>query len=135
MVVVNDDLISENVLLGKDDENTCLIIDNRRGTLVHCTVLPRPSERHRTRNDFSTLQKDVVVSANVIRHNVQVKPIPFDPIHLDHKGPFIRSKQEKSYILAISDAFSKFVIVKANQLPAAIHGDIFDDHSTLPSEG
>lgn len=45
-------------------------------------------------------------------------PIPkgntvFHTIHMDHLGPFIRSKRGNSYILGIIDGFSKFIIVKA----------------------
>ena len=46
-------------------------------------------------------------------HYGDVEPVPFRLIHLDHLGPFVRSKRGNSYILAMSDAFSKFLIVKA----------------------
>lgn len=46
-------------------------------------------------------------------HFSQIDPIPFRVIHIDHMGPFIRSKRGNSYVLAVSDAFSKFLIVKA----------------------
>lgn len=45
-------------------------------------------------------------------------PIPkpdkiFHTLHLDHLGPFIRSKRGNIYILGIIDSFSKFIFVKA----------------------
>ncbi|XP_065358763.1 uncharacterized protein LOC135952674 [Calliphora vicina] len=40
------------------------------------------------------------------------EPIPFRQIHIDHLGPFVRSKRGNTHVLAISDAFSKFLIVK-----------------------
>ena len=46
-------------------------------------------------------------------HYSEVEPIPFRLIHLDHLGPFIKSKRQQCYVLAISDAFSKYLIVKA----------------------
>lgn len=44
-------------------------------------------------------------------------PIPkisaiFHTIHMDHLGPFIKSKRGNCYILGIIDAFSKFIIIK-----------------------
>ncbi|XP_037960916.1 uncharacterized protein K02A2.6-like [Teleopsis dalmanni] len=46
-------------------------------------------------------------------HYDDVEPIPFRLIHIDHLGPFIKSKRGNSYVLAISDASSKFLVVKA----------------------
>jgi Integrase zinc binding domain/Integrase core domain len=40
-------------------------------------------------------------------------PIPFHTIHLDHVGPFQKSRSGNTYVLGIIDAFSKFIIVKA----------------------
>lgn len=44
-------------------------------------------------------------------------PIPkvsaiFHTIHIDHLGPFIKSKRGNCYILGIIDAFSKFIFIK-----------------------
>lgn len=44
-------------------------------------------------------------------------PIPkicaiFHTIHMDHLGPFIKSKRGNSYILGIIDSFSKFIFIK-----------------------
>ena len=41
------------------------------------------------------------------------KPVPFDTIHLDHLGPFVASKKGNSYVIVLTDAFSKFVVIKA----------------------
>lgn len=45
-------------------------------------------------------------------------PIPkpasiFHTIHMDHLGPFVKSKRGNSYILGVIDAFSKFIFVRA----------------------
>lgn len=45
-------------------------------------------------------------------HVSDPEPIPFRQIHIDHLGPFIKSKRGYCYVLAISDAFSKYLIVK-----------------------
>lgn len=44
-------------------------------------------------------------------------PIPkinaiFHTIHMDHLGPFIKSKRGNNYILGVIDAFSKFIFIK-----------------------
>lgn len=46
-------------------------------------------------------------------HYGDVEPIPFQTLHVDHLGPFVKSKRGYSYVLAVSDAFSKFLVVKA----------------------
>lgn len=45
-------------------------------------------------------------------------PIPkpseiFHTMHMDHLGPFIKSKRGNTYILGVIDSFSKFIFVKA----------------------
>lgn len=52
------------------------------------------------------------------RETGYLHPIPkpkeiFHTIHIDHLGPFVRSKRGNIYILAIIDSFSKFILVKA----------------------
>lgn len=42
-----------------------------------------------------------------------VEPVPFRQIHIDHLGPFVKSKRGNTHILVISDAFTKFVVAKA----------------------
>lgn len=39
--------------------------------------------------------------------------IPFHTIHLDHLGPFVRSKNGNTHILTIVDAFTKYVFIRA----------------------
>lgn len=46
-------------------------------------------------------------------HFIDIEPVPFRQLHIDHIGPFIRSKKGNIYALTISDAFSKYLIVKA----------------------
>lgn len=38
--------------------------------------------------------------------------IPFHTIHIDHLGPFVRSKNGNSYILTVVDGFTKYVFVR-----------------------
>lgn len=40
-------------------------------------------------------------------------PIPFRTLHMDHLGPFVKSKRGNSYVIAICDPFTKYVIVRA----------------------
>lgn len=41
-----------------------------------------------------------------------IAPIPFQTLHIDHLGPFVKSKRGHTYVIAISDAFTKYLIVK-----------------------
>ncbi|CAK1600047.1 unnamed protein product [Parnassius mnemosyne] len=38
---------------------------------------------------------------------------PFECIHIDHVGPFVRSKTGNTYVLGIIDGFSKFIVLRA----------------------
>lgn len=38
--------------------------------------------------------------------------VPFHTIHLDHLGPFVRSKEGNTHILTVVDAFTKYVFVR-----------------------
>lgn len=38
--------------------------------------------------------------------------VPFQTVHIDHLGPFVKSKRGNSYILTVVDGFSKYVFVK-----------------------
>lgn len=45
-------------------------------------------------------------------------PIPkvatvFHTIHMDHLGPFVKSKRGNTYVLGVIDGFSKFIMIKA----------------------
>lgn len=46
-------------------------------------------------------------------HLIPKTPIPFHIVHVDHLGPFIKSKTGNAYILAIIDGYSKFIVLKA----------------------
>lgn len=45
-------------------------------------------------------------------HPIPKGDVPFHTLHMDHLGPFVRSKRGNSYILGIIDGFSKFIFVK-----------------------
>ena len=45
-------------------------------------------------------------------HPIPKGETPFHTLHMDHLGPFIRSKKGNSYILGIIDGYSKFIFVK-----------------------
>lgn len=46
-------------------------------------------------------------------HPIPKTPIPFYCIHIDHLGPFTKSKNGNTYILGIIDGYTKFIILKA----------------------
>ena len=46
-------------------------------------------------------------------HVVKREPIPFHTVHIDHLGPFPKSKSGNLYILGLVCSFTKFVILKA----------------------
>lgn len=46
-------------------------------------------------------------------HYGSIEPFSFRQAHIDHLGPFVRTKQGNQYVLAVSDAFTKFLVVKA----------------------
>lgn len=46
-------------------------------------------------------------------HPIPKPSTPFECIHIDHLGPFVRSKTGNTYILGIIDSFSKFIILRA----------------------
>jgi len=54
-------------------------------------------------------------------HYVDIKPIPFSTIHMDHLGPFPKSSKRNEHILVIVDAFTKFTIVLAVKSTATKH--------------
>ncbi|CAG9138002.1 unnamed protein product [Plutella xylostella] len=45
-------------------------------------------------------------------HTIEKKEIPFHTVHIDHLGPFVRSKRGNSYLLVLVDSFTKFTFVK-----------------------
>lgn len=46
-------------------------------------------------------------------HPIEKGSIPFDTIHVDHLGPFIKTVRENKYVLGIICAYSKYVILDA----------------------
>lgn len=46
-------------------------------------------------------------------HPIPKTSIPFETIHIDHLGPFVRSKRKNSYLFVIVDGFTKFVFLEA----------------------
>lgn len=46
-------------------------------------------------------------------YGIDIIPIPFRILHMDYLGPFPRSSRGNLYILGITDAFSKYIIVAA----------------------
>ncbi|CAB3252767.1 unnamed protein product [Arctia plantaginis] len=45
-------------------------------------------------------------------HPIPKGDTPFHTLHMDHLGPFVRSKKGNSYILGVTDGFSKFIFIK-----------------------
>lgn len=45
-------------------------------------------------------------------HPIEKETRPFDTIHVDHLGPFVRSKRNNSYLIVLVDAFTKYVMMK-----------------------
>lgn len=63
-------------------------------------------------------------------HPITKVEVPFHTLHVDHLGPFVRSKSGNSYLLVIVDAFTKFVFVKPvrntkTQTAVKVFEDIF----------
>lgn len=46
-------------------------------------------------------------------HPIAKEPIPFHTVHLDHLGPFQRTKRGNQYIVVLIDAFTKYINIKA----------------------
>lgn len=46
-------------------------------------------------------------------HCIQKEPTPMDTLHIDHLGPFVKSKQGNMYLIVSVDAFTKYVFMKA----------------------
>lgn len=45
------------------------------------------------------------------RENITKVEVPFHTLHIDHLGPFVRSKGGNSYLLVVIDAFTKFIFI------------------------
>lgn len=39
-------------------------------------------------------------------------PVPFHSVHIDHLGPFVKSKLGNTYILGIIDGYTKFIVLR-----------------------
>jgi hypothetical protein len=46
-------------------------------------------------------------------HPIEKKAVPFYALHMDHVGPFIRSKRQNTQVLVMVDGFTKFCIIEA----------------------
>lgn len=54
-------------------------------------------------------------------HPIEKVDKPFHTLHIDHLGPFVRSKRKNAYLLLIIDAFTKFVILVPVKSTKSIH--------------
>lgn len=46
-------------------------------------------------------------------HPIPKPDVPFHSLHIDHLGPFVKSKRGNTYILGVIDSFTKFIILRA----------------------
>lgn len=44
-------------------------------------------------------------------HPIPKAKVPFETLHIDHLGPFVKSKKNHAYILVIVDGFTKFTFI------------------------
>jgi hypothetical protein len=54
-------------------------------------------------------------------HPIKKIPKPFHTIHIDHLGPFIRSKSGKTQVFTVIDAFTKFIFLYAVKSTKAMY--------------
>lgn len=54
-------------------------------------------------------------------HPIEKVDKPFHTLHIDHLGPFVRSRRKNAYLLLIIDAFTKFVILVPVKSTKSIH--------------
>ena len=45
-------------------------------------------------------------------HPIEKVAVPFHTIHLDHVGPFVKSKRKNTQVLAMIDVFTKFCVLE-----------------------
>lgn len=45
-------------------------------------------------------------------HMIHKVDKPFDTVHIDHLGPFVKSAGGHSYLLVLVDGFTKFCLLK-----------------------
>ena len=48
-------------------------------------------------------------------HPIEKPNVPFDTVDVDHLGPFARSVRGNSYVLMLSDGFTKFTVARATR--------------------
>ncbi|KAJ8967975.1 hypothetical protein NQ317_000799 [Molorchus minor] len=53
-------------------------------------------------------------------HPIEKRAVPFDTVHVDHLGPFVKSARRHSYILMVIDAFTKFTIAKPTRTLSSV---------------
>lgn len=75
--------------------------------------------------------KKSVNSREGLLHPIEKVEKPFHTLHVDHLGPFVRSKKGHTHILTIVDSFTKFVFIKSvrntnTQNVIKVLQDIFD---------
>jgi transposase InsO family protein len=46
-------------------------------------------------------------------HPIQKEPVPFHTIHVDHLGPFRKTKHGNCHLIVVVDGFTKFLLLKA----------------------
>lgn len=46
-------------------------------------------------------------------HTIEKIEVPFHTVHIDHLGPFVRSKRGNTHLLMIVEALTKFIFIKA----------------------
>lgn len=54
-------------------------------------------------------------------HPIEKTDHPFHTLHIDHLGPFIRSKRKNCYLLLVIDAFTKFIILVPVKSTKTVH--------------
>lgn len=45
-------------------------------------------------------------------HPIPKVEVPFDTLHIDHLGPFVKSKSGNNYILTVVDGFTKYLFAR-----------------------
>lgn len=73
-----------------------------------------PKMKEKTRQYIADCLKCIVYSPHAkqgggILHSIPKGNIPFDTIHVDHVGPYEKTRHGRKHILVIVDAFTKFV--------------------------
>lgn len=57
-------------------------------------------------NDNNSRQKTGLL------HPIEKVSVPFHTVHIDHLGPFVKSKNRNAYILTVVDGFTKYVFIR-----------------------